>query len=288
MGGLVPGYGRETRDNRYWCLAMFCPSVSAIFLHSWGVLSTNSESQAVSAKSCFVDIAVCMWHLGAFTCSCHRPGPRWALPLSVFKGLTSMTQLPLRCHLWILAKVCPQVFPPLNSSPQPSPRGPLGLWAVEGISHPVRGHGLRCRAPAPLAFAHSALSGQGHHRDLLLRWHYFQTLYGPQCVRFFSTCSRASSRELPMHLPPLTDEKSLHGPRSPLTWEGLLELQTYIRLLASQGGKGVHWTEQPVKQALPCLPRAHGTPGRAPPEGSAHALFPSAHLPSSASFPCGR
>lgn len=117
---------------------MFCPSVSAHISAQLGVLSINSESQAVSAKSCFVHIAVCTWQLGAFTCTCL--GPRWVLPLSIFMGLTSGTRLPPRCPLWILAKVRPQVSLPSNSNPPT--RVPLGLWAVEGVSHPVRGHGL--------------------------------------------------------------------------------------------------------------------------------------------------
>lgn len=103
---------------------MFCPSVSAHISAQLGVLSINSESQVVSAKSCFVHIAVCTWQLGAFTCTCCCLGPRWALPLSIFMGLTSMTRLPPRCPLWILAKVCPQVSLPSNSSPQPSHPGP--------------------------------------------------------------------------------------------------------------------------------------------------------------------
>ena len=214
-GGLVPGCGQETRDNRYWCLAMFCPSVSAHISAQLGVLSINSESQVVSAKSCFVHIAVCMWQLGAFTCTRCCLGPRWALPLSIFMGLTSVTRLPPRCPLWILANVCPNCLYLRTAGLSPPTRVPLGLWAVEGPS---------CEGPRPcgalLLLLWPSLALPSQVRDTAVTCcsaDTFQMLCGPPCVHFFCTCSGASSQDLPMHLPPVTEMRKTCTVHIPLS-----------------------------------------------------------------------
>ena len=297
-GGLVPGCGRETRDNRYWCLAMFCPSVSAHISAQLGVLSINSESQVVSAKSCFVHIAVCMWQLGAFTCTRCCLGPRWALPLSIFMGLTSVTRLPPRCPLWILAKVCPNCLYLRTAGLSPPTRVPLGLWAVEGVSYPVRGHGLvvPCSCSSGLRSLCPLRSGTPLSPAALLTL--FRCCVGPRvstsfvpvvgpAPRIFLCISlqwqrweKPARSTFPSHMGRTAGTTDLQKTLGESRWEGgSLNRAAYEAgpPLPPQGPWG-------SKQDSPGALRASATSACQ----QSCSVFPSAHLPSSASFPCTR
>ena len=142
----------------------------------------------------------------------------------------------------------------------------LLLWPLLALPSQVRGTGVTCCSADAV----------------------FRPCMGPSVSTSLVPVSRASSQELPMHLPPLTEMRRACTGHVPLSHGKACWTTDLHKSLGEPRWEGGSLNRAACEAGSPLPPQGHGTPGRTPPEGSAMPCFPSAHPPSSASFPCSR